>query len=189
MTARRVRGGGGLVLWVCLVLVVVITALTPDPAEDVRRRWNDVTLGQWGQMDQTGARVTRVQLTRSTVNSYDRTIVSAVTFVVLDYEVRVSRKQMSFSAVTLATADGRQYTPRAEFPGLGATQPGFTRRGSLVFEVPDERVAGSRLVIDRDKAGFDVYSAGIRIDLDLRRKTAVGDGPIPVVESVVEVTP
>lgn len=186
---RRTSAGGGVVLSVCLVLVVLITALAPDPATDVRRRWDDVGIRQWGEMDRAEARATRVQLTRSTVNSYDRKLTSEVTFVIVDYEVRVIRERVSFTAVTLLTPDGRQYEPRTEFPGLNPTQPGFTRRGSLVFEVPDDRVAGSRLVIDRDKAGFDVYSAGIRIDLGLRRDAVVLGGPVPVVESVVEVTP
>lgn len=188
MTAPRAKVGG-IVLVVCLVLVAVITTVTPDSATDVRRRWDDVSVGQWGQTDQVSARVTRVQLTRSAATSYERVVSSEVTLVVVDYEASVRRELVYFSEVTLHTADDRDYEPRNEFGGMAPTQPGFTRRGSLVFEVPDARVAGSELRFDRDGAAFDVYSTAIRVDLGLSGPATPEPGPVPVANAVTEVTP
>lgn len=180
---------GGWVLVVCLALVALITTVTPNPATDVRRRWDHVQVGQWGQLDQTSARVTRVRLARSVVNQYDRRLGSEATFVVVDYEVAVRRQEMYFSAVTLHTVDERDYKPRSELPGLEPTSPGFTRRGSVVFEVPDDRLAGAQLRVDRDSQAFDVYASAVQVDLGLGRDPAIELGPVVVDPSVVGVTP
>ncbi len=93
--------------------------------------------------------------------------------------------------MTLRTPSGDEYRPRDEFgsAGLSETQPGFTRTSTLVFEVPTDRVAGDRLVIDADGASFDVYATALRIDLDLSATSPVATKPIAIKDSTVAVTP
>ncbi len=187
---NRAAGRGIGVLLVCLALVVLITTVTPDPATDVRRRWDDVSLGDWGEMDRASVRATEVRLTRSVVDERTDVLASEVTFVMVDVEARVRRQRMLFTGVSLRTADGHDYSPRTEFlsEGLGLTDPGFTRLATVVFEVPDDRVARARLVIDRDGAAFDVYAAAIRVDLGLTARTPVEPGPLPIIDALVQVT-
>jgi len=180
---------GGWVLALCLVLVALITLVTPDPATDVRRRWNDVGVGQWDQGDEASVRVTRVRLTRSVVDENDRRLDSEATFVVLDFEVGVRQEQRTFTQITLHTRDDRAYEPRSEVAGIDPTAPGFSRRGSMVFEVPDDRVAGAELWVERDGQAFDVFAPAVRVDLGFQREPAVELGPVAVAQSVVQVTP
>lgn len=184
----RTRDRAGVVtLVVCLVVVAVVSVTAPDPATDARRAWDDVGVGTWGQMDDATLRVDRVRTTRSAVTASDRTLDSAATFVLVDYTTAVTGSKVLFSEVALGTRDDHAYEPRLEFGGTSPLQPGFTRKGTLVFEVPDGRVQGSTLLVDPDGAAFDVYSRAIRVDLGLG-----AGGPAPgterVADSVVEVT-
>jgi hypothetical protein len=181
---------GLLALLGCLALVVAITVATPDPAEDYRRRWDEVGIGDWGRIENATIRVTQVRLSRSLTEKYGDPLVSDVTFVVVDVEARVTRAHVFFSAVTLLTPDGRQYEPLQDTigAGLAATDPGFTRRATEVFEVPDARVRGSVLQVDPDKAAFDVYSRAVHVDLDLDLATPRLPGPVKVTDSTVRAT-
>lgn len=179
---------GLLSLLACLAVVVAITVTAPDPAEDARRAWDDVAVGGWGHLDHVDVRVDRVQRTRVATTPYDRSVDSEATLVVVDYRAVVTGESMSFSEVFLQTRDGHEYEPRPEFPGSTPTQPGFTRRDTLVFEVPDARVAGARLVVDQDAAAFDVYGRAVRVDLGLSREET-RSVPVAVPEPVTEVTP
>ncbi len=186
----RWSGGGLLALLGCLALVVALTVATPDPAKDYRRRWDDVGVGHWGQLENATVQVTRVRLTRSVVQEYGDPLVSDVTFVVVDVEARVTKAHVFFSAVTLLTRDGHQYTSRGDTTStaLTVTDPGFTRVATEVFEVPDDRVAGSVLQVDHDKAAFDVYSEAVRVDLGLEEDGPPLPGPLAITRSTVTVT-
>ena len=176
-------------LLACLVVVTVVTVTAPDPATDVRRAWDDVTVGEWGQMDHASVRVERVQRTRTATTSSDRTLDSEATFVVVDYTAAVTGQTVRFSQVALHTRDDHDYEPRPEFDPIGSLQPGFTRHGSLVFEVPDSRVEGAVLVVDPDGAAFDVYSRAIRVDLELAKDLLPTPGSVTLATPVDEVTP
>lgn len=179
---------GLLTLVVFLVVVALVSVTAPDPSTDARRSFDDVGVGAWGRMDRASVRVDGVGRTRTAVTASDRALDSAVTFVVVDYTASVVSETMRFTEVVLRTRDGQDYEPRSEFELIGSLQPGFTRRGSLVFEVPDDRVPGAVLVVDVDGAAFDVYSRAIRVDLGL---TAGGPSTatITVASAVTEVTP
>jgi hypothetical protein len=180
-----------LALLVCLGLVVLITVSAPDPAQDARRRWDDVGVGTWGEMDRARIRVSGVRLTHLVTDNYDQPFRSAATLVNVDVTAEVRGEQMRFSNVRLHTRDDHDYSPRGEFisSGLALTQPGFTRHGTLVFEVPANRAAGAQMMVDTDGAAFDVYSSAVRVDLELTDRSAVQPGPIPVPLSTLEVTP
>lgn len=186
----RWSGGGLLVLFGCLALVVALAVATPDPATDYRRRWDDVDVGDWGQLQNASLRVSSVRLTRSVVKEYGDPLVSDDTFVVVDAEARVVQARVFFTDVTLLTPDGRQHESRQDTisSGLTVTQPGFTRLATEVFEVPDARVAGSVLQVDHDKAAFDVSSEAVRVDLGLDNDTAVRPGSLAVTDSKGAVT-
>jgi hypothetical protein len=180
-----------LALLVCLALVVLITVSAPDPAEDARRRWDDVGVGAWGEMDRARVRVSQVRLAQSVTDNYDQLFGSAATLVIVDVTAEVRREQMRFSTVWLHTRDDHDYSPRGEFisNGLLLTQPGFTRHATLVFEVPADRTTGAELVVDTDGAAYDIYSRAVRVDLGLADGAAVQPGPIPVPLSTLEITP
>ncbi|MET1007660.1 MAG: hypothetical protein ABWX96_19075 [Propionibacteriaceae bacterium] len=186
----RSRSTGLVSLLICLALVVLITVLAPDPAAQARRRFDDVTIGQSGELRNAVVRATGVRLTRSVAKQYEGTFDSAATLVLVDVEADVRREQVYFSTVRLHTTDDHDYLPRSEFisQGLALTQPGFTRRGTLVFEVPPDRTVGARLIIDRDAAAFDVLAVAVRVDLGLTSTTPVLPGPLAVANSVLEVT-
>lgn len=184
-TAHR---GPLLTLVACLLIVAVVTVTGPDPATDVRRAWDDVTVGTWGEVEHASVRVDRVQTTRTATTPSDRDLDSDVTFVVVDYTASVTERTVRFSDVVLRTRDDHDYEPRPEFGVLSALQPGFTRRGTLVFEVPDARVEMVILVVDADDAAFDVYSRAIRVDLGLGPERPFSPS-VAVAESVVAVTP
>jgi len=190
MTRLSARSSGLLALAVSLALVVLITMAAPDPAAQARRRYDDVGIGQPGELPNAVVTATAVRLTRSAAQAYGPAFSSAVTLVLVDVEAEVHGERMLFNEVRLHTTDDHDYLPRSEFisQGLGLTQPGFTRRGTLVFEVPPQRTPGATLVVDRDKAAFDVLSTAVRVDLGLTGSTPVPPGPLPVAPSVLEVT-
>lgn len=189
LKSRPTRERGGLLtLIVCLLVVAVITVTGPDPVTDTRRAWDDVAVGAWGQMDHASVRVDGVQTTRTATTPSGRTLDSAAVFVVVAYTAAVTEQTVRFTAVVLRTRDDHDYAARTEFGGVDSLQPGFTRRATLVFEVPADRVDGAILVVEPDGAAFDVYSRAIRIDLRLGPEP-VTPRPVSVEDSVVGVTP
>lgn len=185
------RVGGRLGLASCLALAIVIAVVGPDPATDVRRRYDDVKVGELASTAVVGALVTRVQLTRSArAAEHDEAWTSDQTLVVVSIEASVRRQVTQFDDVTLRTRAGVEYKPRDEFitAALAETAPGFTRLSTLVFEVPPDRVPGSKLVVDTDDAAFDAYAEAIRVDLDLRAPLSIAPSAAAVPDSTVRVT-
>jgi len=189
-TGARAARQGGLGLLGCLALVVAVAVATPDPATDVRRRWDDVGVGQWGRLQDASVRATSVRLTRAVSRSYGDPLTSEATFVVVTLEAQVRTRQVRFDEVVLRTRDDREYEPRPDFTsaGLSGTQPGFTRNGTEVFEVPTDRLPGAVLEVDRDAAAFDVYAQAVRVDLALDEGTPVEPGPLRAEDSTLAVT-
>lgn len=186
--SRRDRAGWATLL-VCLLVVVLVSATAPDPATDVRRARADVAIGEAGQVDHAEVVVERVRRARAVTTAYERRLDSAATFVLVDVRAAVTGESVAFRGVRLETRDGHRYAARPELPALTTTQPGFTRVGTLVFEVPDARVAGARLVVESDQGAYDVYSRAVRVDLALRADDPPEPGPVPVPEPALEVTP
>jgi hypothetical protein len=178
----RLRGPLGLLG--CLVLALVLAAVTPDPGTDLRRRWTGVEVGGWARTPGVSARVGSVTVTRSAAREYGDPFVSRQALVVLSVDAQVRQRVAQLSEVRLRTRDGHGYDPRPEFAaaGLGQTQPGFTRHSTLVFEVPADRLAGSTLEVDADGASIDGYARAIRVELGLR-------DPVPIGAAVASVPP
>ena len=184
----RVRGVLGLLA--CIALAVVIAVVVPDPTTDVRRRYEDVRVGELAATEEVGALVTRVQLTRSVQSEYGDPFISDQALVVVSVEASARQRVWQYNKVVLRTEDERNYEPRSEFigAGLAETQPGFTRSATLVFEVPPDRVPGARLVVDPDSASFDTYATALRVDLGLRAPVDLEPGPVKVLNTTVRVT-
>lgn len=185
---RRDRAGWATLL-VCLLVVVLVSATAPDPATDVRREFDDVVVGEAGRVDHAEVLVERVRRSRAVTTAYERRLDSTATFVLVDVRAAVTEESVAFRGVRLETRDGYRYEARPEFPALTTIQPGFTRVGTLVFEVPDERVAGARLVVESDQGAYDVYSRAVRVDLALRTDDPPDPGPLAVPEPVLEASP
>ncbi|MBA8794535.1 hypothetical protein FHX74_002154 [Friedmanniella endophytica] len=191
MTGARTRARSGWVaLVVCVLLALVLTAVTPDPATNVRRDWVDGRVGQSVVEPDLTTTVQQVRLARSASRSYGDPFVSRQRLVLVRLAVDVRHRQRLFSRVTLLTTTGLSYEPRDEFvsQGLSTTQAGFTRTATMVFEVPPEHVPGSRLVIDADGGAFDFYTRATRVDLGLTAATAIDPGAVRVPDSTVRVT-
>jgi hypothetical protein len=190
VSAINHRVGGVLGLLACLALAVLITVVVPNPSTDVRRRYDDVAVGAYGSTPTVRARVTRVEVTDSTVREYDDSWVSDQALVVVSVEAQVRQRVVQFSRVMLRTSGGQEYKPRDEFisAALGETQPGFTRQATLVFELPPSRVPGAALVLDADAASIDAYADAIRVDLGLRAPVTISRGPVAVPSTTVQVT-
>jgi len=169
------RARGVLGLLGCLVLALVLAVVVPDPAEDLRRRWSDADVGAWAGTPDVVARVTTVAVVRSADRGYGDPLTTRDALVVATVDAAVRRQVVLFSHVYLVTADGHEYAPRPEFvsAGLGLTQPGFTRRATLVFEVPPDRLDRAALVLDADAASVDAYADAVRVDLGLRAPVRV----------------
>ena len=178
----RLRGLLGLLG--CLVLALVLAAVTPDPATTLRRRWSGAEVGEWAQTPGVGVRVGSVTVTRSAGREYGDPFVSRQALVVLNVDAQVRERVAQLSQVSLRTRDGHGYDPRPEFASaaLGQTQPGFTRHATLVFEVPPDRLAGSTLEVDADGASVDGYARALRVDLGLH-------DPVPIGVAVAAVSP
>lgn len=187
------RGRGYLALVLCIVIVGLIGLLTPDLEEEVRAEYDDVTVGQRGHAQFFDATVTDVRLGRTVrLTEYER-IVEAnpdAVFVVAGIKAEVRDDTTVFNGIELVTEDDHHYDPRGELASLGmqVTQPGFTGLGTVVFEVPKDRLAGSRVVIGPDKGSFAYYDAAIRVDLELDEDARIGTAVVPIAPFELEVT-
>ena len=165
---NRLRALGGLA--VCVLLALALAVSTPDPEQDLRRRWSTAGPQAWAVTPDVSAQVTSVAVVRAVDPGYGEAFESAQALVVTRLDVQARHRVALLSEVYLETADKTRYAPRTEFvsAGLGLTQPGFTRHATLVFEVPPRRLARARLVVDADPASVDGYADAIRVDLGLR---------------------
>lgn len=157
-----------------LVLVAALTATAPDLTSPPRQ-WVPLTVGETGTLRDFSIRVTRVEQAAS-VEVRGEPLTTTGVFVVVDVEADVLTAPTTFSRVQLETRSGDRYDPRSEWvaaePPL--TQPGFTVRGSWVFEVPAGLGAGAALLVENEPREFDGYDRGLRIELGLETTAPVG---------------
>lgn len=175
---------GWLGLLGCLVVVALIAVLAPNPATDVRRQWADVGVGEVGSLRLYDAEVTRVRTSTSVAaDRYGDPLTSDAVLVVVDLRLSVRVRVSNFEEISLLTADDQSFLPRPEFSAAEPTQtqPGFTRTGTVVFEVPADRLAGARLLVEPDSTAFVGYDRAVRVDLGL--------GPDPVLGAAVTLDP
>lgn len=171
-----------------LVVVAVLTALTPKFDYESRYRFDDVAVGQTGRLREYDVRVLTVRLGHSLRGS-DRTVKSSAVFVVVTMEAAVRLDAQTFQNISLVTRDDRQYEPRPQWSTAAprAADPGFSSRGTLVFEVPQQRLAGARLVVGPDQGEVTTFDAAARVDLQLSELPQEPE-PLTVPEPSVWVT-
>lgn len=152
---------------VALGLVALLTLTAPDTATPARQ-WTDLATGERGTLRDKVVTVTSVR-TAPALELRQQVVTSTGVFVVVGVEADALITPVSFGRVRLQTRGGLRYTPRAEWieaqPPM--TQAGFTVTGSWVFEVPADRVAGARLLVENEPREFEAFDRGLRIDLGL----------------------
>lgn len=166
--------GGPVALGVCLLLVAALSlGLQRVPPAPVT--WVDAGVEQpaEGRRYDAEVRAVRVATAVRRADTADDPLTTAHRYVVADLTVRVKLTQVTFGRLTLETVDGRSYDPRTEFGRLESCQPGFTAFGSVVFEVPPERVAGAVLVLGPETGSYLVHDTALRFDLGLTPDTPV----------------
>ncbi|HEY0237191.1 MAG TPA: hypothetical protein VGC37_00965 [Friedmanniella sp.] len=174
----------------CVVLALVVAVVTPDPSTQLRRRWSDAEVGGWAVTADVSARVPSVSVVSTVDPGFGQALVSRQALVVVAVDVQARHQVAQLSRVYLLTSDGQEYEPRSELvsAGLSQTQPGFTRHGTLVFEVPPGRLARAELVVDADGASVDGYSEAIRVRLGLRNPVRVSPETVTPEASTVTTT-
>ena len=172
MSPERTRGLRALAGALGLVALMTLTAPDLDVAP---RQWVDLTVGEKGTIRDIALTVTSVE-TSGSLTVRDTELTSTGVFVVVGVVADALVDPVSFQRVQLETRAGDRYDPRSEWisaqPPL--TQPGFTVRGTWVFEIPSDGARGARLLVECEPREFDGYDRGLRVDLGLD-----GSGPRP----------
>jgi hypothetical protein len=165
MTTDRTRGLR--LLAGALGLVALMTLVAPD-LDVPPRQWVDLTVGEQGTIRDIAVTVTSVE-TSASLTVRDTELTSTGVFVVVDVVADALVDPVSFQRVQLETRDADRYEPRSEWisaqPPL--TQPGFTSRGTWIFEVPYGGARGAHLLVESEPREFDGYDRGLRVDLGL----------------------
>jgi hypothetical protein len=184
---------GGLVrlapLGVCLLLIALLTAISP-PEDEIPRHYVDARIGQPAANQQFGATVTEVQVGQELIKSeYEAPVHTTAVFLVVSLTASSPEESALYNAIDLQTTDGRTYAARDEFTlsHPKSTQPGFRTNGTVIFEVPADRIDGAQVIIAPDAASFRFYTSVIRVDLGLTSDTPYAPGPITLAEATSEV--
>jgi hypothetical protein len=111
-------------------------------------------------------------------------------YVVVTVEADVCTHTQYFTQLELRTRDGHRYDPRPEWTTAAPpiTQPGFSGRGDVVFELPAERVAGARLFIGPLGGEVTRFDAAVLVDLELGDDVPIDSGPLTLADGTVWVS-
>ena len=165
MTTERTRGVRALAGALGLVVLMTLTAPDLDVAP---RQWVDLTVGEKGTIRDIALTVTSVE-TSGSLTVRDTELTSTGVFVVVHVVADALVDPVSFQRVQLEIPADERYDPRSEWisaqPPL--TQPGFTVRGTWVFEIPSDGARGAQLLVESEPREFDGYDRGLRVDLGL----------------------
>lgn len=185
---RRIRTGvevlGG------IAVIAALTLIAPDFGYESRYRYHDGGVGEPGRLREYDATATSVRLAKS-IAKYEDTIHTEHAFVLVAIEASVRTDGQGFRNMELRTRDGRRYQPRPDWfaAELKPTQPGFTSRGTQVYEVPTRRLAGAVLIIGPDQGEITTFDGAVRVDLGLSGREPVEPGPVVLPESTTRATP
>jgi hypothetical protein len=181
-TALEVLGG--------IAVLAALTLVAPDFDYESRYTYDDVAVGETGRLREYDATVTAVRLVRSIARGEEASVTEHA-FVVVTIEAAVRTDGQSFGNMELRTRDGRRYDPRPEWvtAELKATQPGFSCRGTQVYEVPTRRLAGAVLVIGPDGGELTTFDGAVRVDLGLSGREPIEPGPLALPEDTTWATP
>jgi hypothetical protein len=170
-------------LAVCLAVVAAIGLATGDRADSVPVAYDDVAVGETGVSSEFAARVLDVQLTRAVQrDEFSDPITTDAAFAVVALAADARTGTVTFSRdVWLVTADGVRYAPRPEvsFAQPSLVEAGFTAAGTFVFQVPPDRLAGARLLVEPTVATFEVHDVTVRVDLGLDDVVVSPDPVVP----------
>jgi hypothetical protein len=170
-------------------VVAVVAAVTPEFGAESRYRYVDVGLGEPGRLREFDVAATGVRLTRA-VQRAGEVSHTDQTYVVVTVETTARTRPQYLTNVELRTRDGRRYDPRPEWSTAEppVTQPGFSSRGVVVFEVPPDRVAGAKLFVGPSEGEVTRFDAAVRADLGLDADAVPEPVPSTLVSGVVWVT-
>lgn len=180
---------GLLPLLICLALVAALSTLASDDGYENRYAVREVAVGQTGSLREFDVRVSRVALAGS-IDRPSQPVATEHVFVVITLEADVRLRQQGFWNIELHTADGRIYKRRPEWstPDLKLTQPGFSARGTQVYELPVERVTGAALLVGPTFGEVTHYDGAVRIDLGLSSEAVGTPGTVKLPEATQWVT-
>lgn len=178
----------------CLATVAVISLVTPVFGAESRYVYHRVGLGERGELREFDATATGVRLTRS-IDKYGDPLTTDHVYVVVTVEADVRTDTQYFTHLELRTRDGHRYDARPEWSTAAPpiTQPGFSARGDVVFEIPADRVAGARLFIGPLGGEVTRYDAAVLVDLglvdlELGQDVPIESGPLTLADGTVWVT-
>lgn len=134
--------------------------------------------------------VDEVTLAGTVVSSDGYTsLTTEATFVVVEWSLAASGRAWPFGEAILVTEDGLRVHERAGFhdSNVTMTEPGFTRHGTSVFQVPSDDVEGADLVLEFSQGAVTVSEFGLRV------RDVVGQAPhvdeLVLAPARLEVTP
>lgn len=173
-----------------IAVIAALALAAPEFGYESRCRYRDVGLGEPGRLREYDATATSVRLAKS-IAKYEDTIPTEHAFVLVTIEASVRTDGQGFRNMELRTRDGRRYEPRPDWfaAELKPTQPGFTSRGTQVYEVPTRRLAGAVLIIGPDQGEITNFDGAVRVDLGLTGRELVEPGPIVLPEGATRATP
>lgn len=171
---------------ICLVLVGLIGMVSRDGSTVTR--WYSGAVGATISTPDYDLRVLDVQVSQRVAFDDEESTTEGV-YVVVEWEAAIKRQSASFKPVRLMAGDGTAFEQRDEFlsrTGLPRTDPGFTARGTSVFQTWPEQLDGAALTVERSQGVLFTHGAGVRVP------NIVDDAPVRDVitlrASSVEVT-
>ena len=167
----------------------MLSTLAPDDSYENRYAVREVAVGETGRLREFDVRVGRVELAKAVMSS-SGPITTAHVFVVITLEADVRWRQQGFWNIEVHTMDGRSYDRRPEWstPDIKVTQPGFSARGTQVYELPVDRVAGAVLQVGPSFGEVTHFESAVRVDLGLSPGGARAAGAVQLPEATQWVT-
>lgn len=155
------RGWTALAAGLAVTVAAVLAAPPGEAADDIA--WSVPGADGWARGPFVDARVTSVRLATRIEQGTAEVSTSRI-FVVVGVEVAGHREFAPLGRFALHTADGHSYAQRGDLGGAApaGVEPGFTSVGSVLFELPAERVAGADLALVPHAGGLMVFRSGVR---------------------------
>lgn len=116
----------------------------------------------WAHAPMLSGRVQRATVATSLVRPrITDPLTTTAVFVVVELEVRAVQRAQGLQTLALVTADGYRYSQLNDsgLDSLTLTQPGWTRFGNAVFELPADRVSGATLEVAAQSDMLVIYRA------------------------------
>lgn len=173
-----------------VAVLAAVAVAAPEFGYESRYGYVDVAVGETGRLREYDATVTDVRLVRR-LPRYEGELVTEHAFVLVTLEAAARTDGQNLRNIELVTAADVRYDPRPEgfAAALPITQPGFTSRGTLVYEVPREALAGAVLIVGPDQGETTSFDRAVRVRLDLDEQTPVEPGAVELTDATTRVSP